>query len=266
MKELLYPKHVKKNSIILYGDYLDLVEHLPLEERGRLFTALLGYAQKEDSEEKASFGNVLTELIYTVIMGQLRRDRERYLEVCEANRARAIARWQKQNEESIAPSCDSQIKENEPIAEMQEQKKDAPNRTLDADVRKSMPSDAERMPTHAEACRSVPKNAKTCPNDTDTGTYTNTGTETYPDTETKNFLLPLTPSSKAGETIGKAEERFGQTPTSAFSENGEKNAENLTERQKRRLKKQTLAAEKEAFRTFTTEDLMRVMANANQRM
>ena len=97
--ELKQPKHVRKNSILLYGDYAELLSHLPMEERGKLFTGLLEYA-RDGSLCEPRFDNQMTALVYTVIMSQLRRDRERYLDVCQKNSLKAKARW---NKDDVSP-------------------------------------------------------------------------------------------------------------------------------------------------------------------
>lgn len=89
------PKHIRKNSILLYGDHLKLVKQLPESECGRLFVALLEFAETGKRQE-VTFRSKLTDLVYTVLMEGLERDRIHYLEICEQNRLRAERRWAKE--------------------------------------------------------------------------------------------------------------------------------------------------------------------------
>ena len=91
------PKNVRKNSILLYGDHLKLVRQLPENERGRLFVALLEFAETGERPQ-VNFRSKMTELVYTVLMDGLMRDRAHYLDVCEKNRLRAEKRWAKERE------------------------------------------------------------------------------------------------------------------------------------------------------------------------
>ena len=91
------PKHVRKNSILLYGDYAALVKRLPVKERGYIFTALLEYAETGE-ESETHFSNPLTDVIYSFIINGLIRDRKNYLELCENNRKRAETRWERERQ------------------------------------------------------------------------------------------------------------------------------------------------------------------------
>ena len=100
-------KHVRKNSILLYGDYVDLIDRLSLTERGKLFTAILQFTREDGGQgaQKPSFNNRATELVYTVIANQLLRDRDRYIERCELNRELAKRRWSKKNASGSVGEC-----------------------------------------------------------------------------------------------------------------------------------------------------------------
>lgn len=241
MNENQHVKHVKKNSIILYGDYLDLVERLPLEERGRLLTALLAYA-REEGDGEARFGNTLTDLVYTVIMGQLRRDRERYLEICEANRARANARWK-------AQSAQSAEAKREKVHEMAKKESSCPACTP--------------MPTHADTYQAMPRDAERCYNDTDTDTETDNDTDNDTDTVTETeaetiYTPPIPPLSRGNASPSACESLHCDRREQLHSDRREQ----PSARAKRRQEREQLRQAQEANRTFTIDDIMRVTLNS----
>ena len=76
-----------------------LIPIIDENERGRLFVALLEFAETGEVP-KVGFRSKMSELVYTVLMDGLLRDREHYLEICEKNRLRAEKRWAKEREKN----------------------------------------------------------------------------------------------------------------------------------------------------------------------
>ena len=75
--------------ICLYHSYLDYIEALTDEERGRLLTAILRYGAFGEEAEMA--GN--ERLIFPAIRSQIDRDRCKYTKRCETNAKNVMNRW-----------------------------------------------------------------------------------------------------------------------------------------------------------------------------
>lgn len=67
-----------KNSFILYTEIWPAIQKLDMEQRGKLFTAIMKHALCEDPEKL----DILTDVIFTFIASQMDRDSEKYQEVC----------------------------------------------------------------------------------------------------------------------------------------------------------------------------------------
>lgn len=67
-----------KNSFILYTEIWPAIQKLDMEQRGKLFTAIMKHALCEDPEKL----DILTDVIFTFIASQMDRDNEKYQEVC----------------------------------------------------------------------------------------------------------------------------------------------------------------------------------------
>ena len=72
----------KKNSLILYTDYLEQIEMLNNEQRGILLTALLALQNEDELPEMDS----LTKLAFSFISADVRRNNEKYKAICEKRR------------------------------------------------------------------------------------------------------------------------------------------------------------------------------------
>lgn len=212
-------RQIKKNSIILYGDYADIVGRLPIMERGRLLTALLDFARFEGTEmPKPTFRNAMTEIVYTVIMGQLLRDRERYDEVCALNRAKAQKRWaaEKGGGGSQAPTGDAH--------------------------------------SSADMCRAMPTHAARCHTDTDikTDAKTETDTDTEREKETDFYSPPfMSPHLQEGGKRGEGSEK----PTPPLQEQkGARSGKERAPRTRRREARGELARERDESMTFDVDE------------
>lgn len=68
-----------KNSFILYTEIWPAIQKLDMEQRGKLFTAIMKHAIGEEPEKL----DILTDVIFTFIKSQLDRDEQKYQEVCK---------------------------------------------------------------------------------------------------------------------------------------------------------------------------------------
>lgn len=68
-----------KNSFILYTEIWPAIQKLDMEQRGKLFTAIMKHALGEEPEKL----DILTDVIFTFIKSQLDRDEQKYQEVCK---------------------------------------------------------------------------------------------------------------------------------------------------------------------------------------
>ena len=71
---------------------------LPLAQRGRVFTAILTYAQTREVFDERYFRNQLAYIVYLVILRQVERDRMKYDELCALNQRKAQRRWRKDSD------------------------------------------------------------------------------------------------------------------------------------------------------------------------
>ncbi len=126
----------KKNSILLYGDYYNYIEALPMGERGKLLTALLDFAKTGNTEEASLTSNCkMTVLVYRVIISQAMRDRDKYMAVCEKNRQIANGRWE--TEQADGDKTDEKTAgTNASKRDANAEKKDANAPKRDANARK----------------------------------------------------------------------------------------------------------------------------------
>lgn len=64
----------KKNSFVMYTDYMDHVNLLSMEQRGSLFTAIMCYAAENELPEMDG----MTQMAFSFIKSQMDRDMEKY--------------------------------------------------------------------------------------------------------------------------------------------------------------------------------------------
>ena len=72
----------KKKGFVLYHSFKDIIEPLDWEQRGKLFTAIMNYASKEDLPQM----DTATQIAFIAIRGQMDRDAEKYNLRCQKNR------------------------------------------------------------------------------------------------------------------------------------------------------------------------------------
>lgn len=68
-----------KKSFILYTEVWPVVQKLDMEQRGRLFTAIMQHAMEEEPEKL----DILTDVVFSFIASQMDRDNQKYQEICE---------------------------------------------------------------------------------------------------------------------------------------------------------------------------------------
>lgn len=72
----------KKNSFVMYTEYLKHIQKLSMEQRGELFTAILCYVSGEDMPDLEP----VTEMAFSFIQDRIDRDSAAYEEKCEKRR------------------------------------------------------------------------------------------------------------------------------------------------------------------------------------
>ena len=78
----------RKNSFIMYTNYLEYMEPFSMKQRGELFTAVIQY---QLGLEVMPISRMLRP-VFAMIRDQLDRENEKYLRRCEENRRRAECR------------------------------------------------------------------------------------------------------------------------------------------------------------------------------
>jgi len=81
----------KRKGFVLYFDQIEQVSMLSDEEAGQVFKAL--FRCNSDEKPHTCFKNSLTEMCFSVIHSQMRRDAERYDQKCERLAKNAKQRW-----------------------------------------------------------------------------------------------------------------------------------------------------------------------------
>jgi len=77
---------MKKNSFVLYSEYLTYFDKLSLIEKGKLIDALLRYSQGLPVEEQINQMEASTEMAYMFISHQMELDATKYDRRCETSR------------------------------------------------------------------------------------------------------------------------------------------------------------------------------------
>jgi hypothetical protein len=70
-----------KKSIIIYADYISIVEELTIEQSGRLFLAILSYINDEMADEMAD--DPAVKMAFRIVRNQIDRDAEKYERICK---------------------------------------------------------------------------------------------------------------------------------------------------------------------------------------
>lgn len=102
-----------KNSFVLYTEIWPAIQKLDMEQRGKLFTAIMKHALNEEPEKL----DILTDVIFTFIASQMDRAAEKYQDVCrrraEYGRKGGLAKASK-SKQKLANVADS---DSEPDSE-----------------------------------------------------------------------------------------------------------------------------------------------------
>ena len=79
-----------KKSFLIYDDWGDLVETLPEEDKGRVFSALFRFSA---TGEVSDLSNPAADMLLKVMVKQLRDDKEKYDRKCEKNKENSAKRF-----------------------------------------------------------------------------------------------------------------------------------------------------------------------------
>lgn len=82
----------KKNSFILYTDYMEYFEMLSPTEQSSLIMAIFAYQKNGDEPTSLT---PTANMAFRFIKDQLDRDREKYEKICEKNRENVMKRYNK---------------------------------------------------------------------------------------------------------------------------------------------------------------------------
>lgn len=93
-------------SFIMYAEYLEQVQDLDLLQRGRLFTAILKYANGADMAEIAADCDQVSLMAFRFIKARIDRDKKSYDEKCAKNRENVRKRWAKQKDTTVSKEYD----------------------------------------------------------------------------------------------------------------------------------------------------------------
>lgn len=77
---------MKKNSFVVYGEYLKYFDKLPLIEKGKLIDAMLRFSQDLPVEEQLKEMEASTEMAFMFISNQMSLDAEKYDRRCETSK------------------------------------------------------------------------------------------------------------------------------------------------------------------------------------
>lgn len=108
----------KKNSFVMYTDYMEQISMLKREQRGDLFTAIMAYA---DNSELPDMDDV-TRMAFCFIRSQMNRDKNKYLDTIEKRREAG-----KQGGRPKASGFDDKAKKANGFSEKQTEAKKADN-------------------------------------------------------------------------------------------------------------------------------------------
>ena len=108
-----------KNSFILYTEIWPAIQKLDMEQRGKLFTAIMKHSLGEAPEKL----DILTDVIFAFIASQMDRAEEKYQEVCrkraEYGRKGGLAKASKSKQKlaNVADSDSEPERDSEPEPE-----------------------------------------------------------------------------------------------------------------------------------------------------
>jgi hypothetical protein len=84
-----------KKSIIIYADCIAILEELTYEQAGRLFKAVLSYANEEPVTE---INDPAVKMAFKVLKTQIDRDAKKYETICNKRRENINKRWHKEGQ------------------------------------------------------------------------------------------------------------------------------------------------------------------------
>ena len=84
-------KNTKEKAILIYYDYEDIIDKLSPEEVKALLLALFSYGKREEITDFEPHSAL--EMAYTVLIGNHKRNVDKYLQKCETNRQNALKRY-----------------------------------------------------------------------------------------------------------------------------------------------------------------------------
>jgi hypothetical protein len=82
----------KQKSLVLYLDQLDVLDELTNEQRGQLFTAVRDFAKGDPVNLDG-----LLKAVFVQFKNQIKRDQEKYQQICERNKENINKRWNTKN-------------------------------------------------------------------------------------------------------------------------------------------------------------------------
>ena len=125
---------MKKNSFVLYGEYLTYFNRLELLEKGKLIDALLKYSQGLPVEDEIKTMESATEMAFLFISHQIDLDMEKWQSRCEINKQNgAKGGAPKGNSNSKKSSNEGEIETTENNQNKQNQPKTTENKPNDND-------------------------------------------------------------------------------------------------------------------------------------
>lgn len=92
-------KSVKRTSFLVYLDYAKHFNKLKDEELGFIFRYMLNYANNLESPDLYELPQIpeKLEIVMSIILDQMVRDRENYIDVCNKNAENIKKRWEQSN-------------------------------------------------------------------------------------------------------------------------------------------------------------------------
>lgn len=132
---------VKKKSLVLHLDALEVIEELNLEQRGKLLTAIFQYNKGEHPEL-----DQLLKIVFLPFKNQFDRDLEKYLKVCKINKEIADGRVKKKKEKYEPGRIVTERINSEPeiIEPLPEEIKNTVTDNLEKEIKLPLISDSDK--------------------------------------------------------------------------------------------------------------------------
>jgi hypothetical protein len=120
---------MKKNSFVLYGEYLTYFNRLELLEKGKLIDALLKYSQGLPVEDEIKTMESATEMAFLFISHQIDLDMEKWQSRCEINKQNGAKGGAPKGNSNAKKSSNED--EDEPVKNNRKQPKTTENKPND---------------------------------------------------------------------------------------------------------------------------------------